>query len=74
MKAKREEKSYSQRLLEYHNSRLPKDPKEFARQYFIEEFGFQTIDVPVASDAKGTHRFSRYRLRDFLKKSDNENS
>lgn len=54
-------------MLEMHNSKLPKDARTAALHHFIRKFEGEYVDIPIASDAKGSLQYSRYRLTDFLR-------
>jgi hypothetical protein len=40
--------------------------KILALRKFIEEFGHNSVDVPLVTDSKGDAHFVRFRLREFL--------
>ena len=44
-----------------------KEAKEVAKEEFIKQLGYVSIDVPLISDARGYQQCVRYSLRDFLK-------
>lgn len=55
--------------LKAYNAPLPKTPEDaraLAIKMAIDKFGHEAIDVLIASDAKGTYMYSRFRLRELL--------
>lgn len=59
----------SLKRLQMFNAPLPKTDKEIkavAIKMFVEKLGHEYVDVPIASDAKGSYMYSRFSLRNLL--------
>lgn len=51
---------------------IPKDPRKYAIKKLIEKHGSLSVDVPEASDSKGSFQYGRYSIGIFLKELLNE--